>query len=193
MTRHFASGVSEQPLSIDEIVDWCDLARRTPSAGYSQGVHLLVRSDVAATLGDLGSLEWWRERQPGVLAAAGVVVVLVEPSAYVERYGESDKSGRGLDHRAGWRVPYWYTDAGMTVQNLLLIVEAADRGALFAGVFRDPAEALAGWGVPPGFECVGLVFIGDRHPSDRPSGSSTTKPRRPVAEVVRREIWDPFA
>lgn len=193
MTRRFSVDGTADTVSTDDIVEWCDLARRAPSAGFSQGVHFLIRSDVSATLGELGSLEWWTVRQPDVLAATSVVVVLVDPSAYVERYGHSDKSGRGLDHPSGWRVPYWFTDAGMAVQNLLLLVEAAQHGALFAGVFRDPADALSAWGVPAGIECVGLVFIGVRHPDDRPSGSSVTRSRRSSSEVVHLEAWGPMA
>jgi nitroreductase len=189
MTRRFAAGSTEHQLSIDEVVDWCDAARRAPSAGFSQGVHFLVRSDVTETLDALGSLEWWSSRQPGILDATAVVVVLADPQAYTDRYGRPDKQGRGLENFSGWRVPYWVADAGMATQNLLLIVEAERRGALFAGVFRDPGPALSQWGVPSRVECVGLVVIGDRHPDDRPSGSSVSRERRPRDHIVHREVW----
>lgn len=190
MTRRFTSDPAGQPLSVGDVVEWCDLARRAPSAGFSQGIHFLVRSDVTETLDALGSLDWWSARQPGILDATAVVMVLAEPQAYTERYGRPDKEGRGLEQTSGWRIPYWVADAGMAVQNLLLIVEAEQRGALFAGVFRDPARALSKWGVPAGVECVGLVVIGDRHPGDRPSGSSVGHGRRPLDQIVHREVWD---
>lgn len=187
MTRRFTS--SGRDLSVDTVADWCDLARRAPSAGFSQGVHFLVRSDVAETLDALGSLEWWTARHPGVVDATAVVVVLADPSAYTDRYGRPDKAGRGLEEEPGWRVPYWIADAGMAVQNLLLIAESDSRGALFAGVFRDPSTALISWGVPSGVECIGLVFVGERHPDDRPSGSGVSGRRRRTIDVVHRDTW----
>ncbi|MDA0369984.1 MAG: nitroreductase family protein [Actinomycetota bacterium] len=187
MTRRFVS--FGRALSVDTVADWCDLARRAPSAGFSQGVHFLVRSDVTDTLDALGSLEWWTARHPGVVDASAVVVVLADPSAYTDRYGRPDKAGRGLEEEPGWRVPYWIADAGMVVQNLLLIAESDSRGALFAGVFRDPSAALISWGVPSGVECIGLVFVGERHPDDRPSGSGVSRRRRRTIDVVHRDTW----
>ncbi|MGA1297646.1 MAG: nitroreductase family protein [Ilumatobacteraceae bacterium] len=189
MTRNFVSVPAVDSLGIDQVMEWCELARRAPSAGHSQGLHFLVRSDVARTLEDLGSLAWWTRRQPGVLNASTVVVVLVDPSSYTDRYGQPDKEGPGLERIENWRIPYWLTDAGMAIQNLLLIIEAERHGALFAGVFRDPRSALSGWGVPENLECVGLIFVGVRHPGDRPTGSSVSRPWRPRDEVVHRETW----
>lgn len=184
MTRRFVDEVS-----IDEIEEWCDLARRAPSAGFAQGVHFLVRSDVRGTLSALGSLDWWSRRQPGVLDASAIVVVLAEPSAYRERYGRPDKRGSGLDEPHEWRIPYWLTDAAMAVQNLLLVIEAENRGALFAGLFRDPRPALSTWGVPDDVESLGMVFVGGRHPEDRPSGSPTRRGRRSRSETVHLDVW----
>ena len=184
MTRRFADEVS-----IVEIERWCDLARRAPSAGFAQGVHFLIRSDVRATLSDLGSLDWWSDRQPGVLDASAVVVVLADPSAYRERYGEPDKREKNLDDTREWRVPYWLTDAAMAVQNLLLVIEDGNQGALFAGLFRDPRPALRSWGVPDEVDSLGMVFVGGRHPDDRPSGSPTRRSRRSRNETIHLDRW----
>lgn len=184
MTRRFVDVTS-----IDEIVAWCDLARRAPSAGFAQGAHFLVRRDVPGTLAALGAKEWFESRQPGVLQASAAVVVLADPSVYTERYSETDKSGHGLEDRTGWRVPYWLTDAAMAAQNLLLVAESHRAGALFIGVFRDPRPALDQWGVPNGVDCVGVVLVGGRAPDDRPSGSPTRRPRRERQAVIHRDVW----
>lgn len=184
MTRRFASG-----LDVDTVLDWCDLARRAPSAGFSQGTHFLVRGDTVDTLESLGAAAWFTERQPGVLAAPVAVLVLADRRAYTDRYAESDKSGHGLESDGGWRVPYWSTDAAMAAQNLLLIAESHRRGALFIGVFRDPRPALRTWGVPDEVDCIGVVLVGDRADDDRPTGSPTTRVRRDRTEVVHHERW----
>ena len=189
MTRRFSNATDIEALPAETVLDWCDLARRAPSAGFAQGVHFLVRSEVVPTLDALGVTEWFAERQPGVLAASVAVVVLADPEAYAERYRQTDKAGHGLETPEGWRIPYWLTDAAMAAQNLLLVAESHGRGALFIGVFRDPRPALTAWGVPEPVDCVGVVLLGERSPDDRPSGSPTRRRRQPRDSVVHLDRW----
>ena len=119
MTRRFAPG-----LDVETVLEWCDLARRAPSAGFSQGAHFLVRGDTAATLESLGAATWFAQRQPGVLAAPVAVLVLADRRAYTDRYAESDKSGHGLESDGGWRVPYWSTDAAMAARAMNVVLDA---------------------------------------------------------------------
>jgi nitroreductase len=188
MTRRFTA-TGSRPLTVENVVEWCDLARRAPSAGFAQGVHFLVRPAVVATLEALGASDWFAERQPGVLSASVAVLVLADRDAYVQRYREDDKAGHGLETPEGWRIPYWLTDAAMAAQNLLLVAEAAGRGALFIGVFRDPRPALANWGVPESVDCVGVILLGDRAVDDRPSGTPTRRGRHPRDTVVHVDRW----
>jgi nitroreductase len=191
MTRRFVADTPDSHfgLTAEAVVDWCDLARRAPSAGFAQGVHFLVRTEVGSTLQSLGAHRWFAERQPGVLDASIAVLVLADRDAYVDRYRRPDKVGHGLESDEGWRIPYWLTDAAMAAQNLLLIAESHGRGALYIGVFRDPTAALASWGVPAQVECVGVVLLGDRSPDDRPSGSPTRHQRRARESVVHLDQW----
>lgn len=184
MTRSFAGGID-----LDTVVAWCDLARRAPSAGFSQGTHFLVRDDVPGTLDSLGSRSWFADRQPGVLHASAIVLVLADRLAYTNRYGEPDKAGHGLEVDRGWLVPYWLTDAAMATQNLLLVIESEGVGALFAGVFRDPRPTLTAWGVPDSVDCLGVVLIGRRAADDRPSGTPTKRGRLPRRAVVHVGEW----
>ena len=173
---------------VDELLD---LARRAPSAGYSQGVHLLALQGEA--LADFwritGAAEWFADVQPGVLDAPVVVLPLADPVAYTSRYAEGDKSGHGLEHAANWEVPFWLTDTAMAVQNLLLLAEDRGLGALYFGIFRNARAALDHLGVPAHVLQVGAVALGRRADDDVPTGSAVTRPRRSVLDVVHHDRW----
>lgn len=184
MTRCFDT----TPLADEALTELLDLARRAPSAGYSQGVHFLalsgpsVRTFWQVTGGDA----WFDE---GVQAAPTVVIPLADPMAYTSRYAEGDKVGHGLEQAANWDVPFWLTDAAMAAQNLLLVAEDRGLGALYFGIFRNARTMLDHFGVPPHVLQVGAVAIGHRAASDAPSGSAVTRTRRPVADVVHLQHW----
>ena len=187
MTRQFVPG----SLTADDVVPLVDLARRAPSAGYSQGVHFVVLD--GAPLAEFwqvtGAAEWFADVQPGVLDAPVVVLPLADPDAYTSRYAAPDKAGHGLDVAANWEVPFWLTDAAMATQNLLLLAEAHGLGALYFGIFRNARLALDRAGVPDRVLQVGAVAIGRRADDDRPSGSAVTRPRRAAADVVHVGGW----
>lgn len=187
MTRTFTS----EPIDPDALDEVLDLARRAPSAGFSQGTHFLVfREASLATFWDTtGARVWFAERQPGVLAAPVVVVPLADSRAYTDRYSAPDKAGHGLEDAAGWAVPYWLTDTAMATQQLLLLVEDRGWGALFFGIFRGHADLMAACGVPDGVTPIGAVAIGHRSPDDRPTGSPLRTPRRPTSDVVHHHRW----
>lgn len=187
MTRDFLP----DPLPVGLVTELVDLARRAPSAGFSQGVHFLVLEgdQLAGFWHTTGADEWFTVHQPGVLRAPVVILPLADPTAYTARYAERDKAGHGLEERDGWPVPFWLTDTAMAVQNLLLLAEDRGLGALYFGVFRNPRVALDELGVPAHIEGVGAVALGVRSPDDRPSGSAGSRSRRPVAEVVHLGHW----
>ena len=131
-----------------------------------------------------------RKLTAAVLAKLALLEAYAAPSAatYVERYAEPDKVASGLgDDAEDWSVPYWFVDAGMAVEHLLLGVTEAGLGACFFGLFDHEAAVLAALGVPDGWRAVGTVALG--HPAaDRP-GTSAGRPRRPLDEVVHRARW----
>ncbi len=187
MTRQFAP-TSIDPLVVEQLLD---LARRAPSAGFSQGLHFLVLTgESLARFWEVpGAGEWFAAKQPGVLQAPIIVLPLADPTAYTERYAEGDKSGHGLDSAANWDVPFWLTDAAMAVQNLLLLVEERGLGALYFGIFRNARILLDALGVPPHVVQVGAVALGERAPDDAPTGSPTKRPRRPIEEIIHHVQW----
>ena len=187
MTRNFDGGPTSS-----EVLDLCDIARRAPSAGFSQGCHFLVLQEASKeTFFDVsGAGAWFARRAPGVRHCTHVVLVLTDPTAYTDRYSEPDKIDRGLTRPEPWACPYWLTDAAMAAQNLLLLCEERRWGALLFGLFGDPSTTLREFGVPDTIQCVGAIAIGHRSEHDRPTGSPITRPRRASAEIVHLDRWD---
>jgi nitroreductase len=184
MTRRF----DPTPLDDALVIDLLDLARRAPSAGFSQGVHFLALSgEAVGTFWQVtGGDEWFAD---GVLAAPVIVIPLADPDAYTGRYSEGDKSGHGLENAANWEVPFWLTDAAMAAQNLLLLAEERRLGALYFGIFRNARRVLDHFGVPPHVLQVGAVALGHRAAADVPSGSAITRQRRARIDVVHHQRW----
>ncbi len=167
-----------------------DAARRAPSAGFSQGLELVVMEGPSqtgrywdATVPDPAA----RGRFPwgGLGRAPVLVVVVVSPAAYQARYAEPDKVGRGGPGR--WPVPYWLVDGGMGVMAMLLAAVDEGLGAAFFSTFERTGAVRALLGVPEGHLILGTLALG--HPApDRP-GRSAGRRRRPLHEVVHRGHW----
>jgi nitroreductase len=192
MTRRF----QPTPIPQEQLQELLDLARRAPSAGYSQGVHFLALTGeaLARFWRTTGADEWFAHVQGdavpgGVLDAPVVVLPLADPVAYTSRYSEGDKAGHGLELAENWEVPFWITDAAMAVQNLLLLAQDRGLGALYFGIFRNAPVALDELGVPAHVLQVGAVALGLRAADDEVSGSARTRPRRDRIEVVHHNAW----
>jgi nitroreductase len=186
MTRHFDGGPE-----IGDLVGVIASSLRAPSAGFSQGVHLVVLSgdDLAAFWSRSGAGAWFEQRSPGVIGAPHVILVFGDRKEYVDRYSLDDKRDLGFDLAERWQTPSWLVDAGMVVQNLLLLVEERRWGALFFGVFGDQDEYFGELGVPSTAHCIGAVAVGYRSGQDAPTGSPTTRPRREPDQLIHVGRW----
>jgi len=181
------------PALVDRILD---AARRAPTAGHSQGVAFLVL-DTPDAVARFWDVNLPAERRPsfgfpGLLQAPVVVVPCVSADAYVARYAEPDKARTGLGASAGaWDVPYWFVDGGGAVMALLLGATDAGLGALLFGLFDRARIVSAAFGIPDSWTPLGAVAVGWPAPGafDRPVGSAASRPRRALAEVVRRGTW----
>lgn len=197
MVRRF----STEPVGPEVLDRVLERARRGPSAGFCQGVDLLVLEGPAQTgqffeqTSDPGFLAATAERT-GVRRAPVIVVPLGDPEVYVARYAEKDKARSIL---AGvpaerWPSPYWLVDSAFTVMLLLLAATDEGLGALFFGLHRDPGSWLGALGVPGGKQVIGAVALGyeERAASPRPgppTASPGRRPRRPLSEVVHKGHW----
>ena len=177
------------PAVIDEI---CDLARRAPAAGNTAGVEFLVlEGDAAAAYWDVTLPAGRRDgfAWPGLPAAPVLVVVWVDPDAYVRRYREPDKARTGLGAgEEAWPVPYWFVDGGAAVMTMLLAARDRGLGASFFGMFDHEDAVRERFGVPPGRRGVGTVAIGHRAGDDRPSRSAA-RGRPDLSELIHRAHW----
>jgi nitroreductase len=199
MVRRFDAGRPVPPEALDRVLY---AALRAPSAGFSQGWDLVVleaEADrdafwAACVRADGGPGDRSRgrnggDREPdgwlrGVTAAPVLVLCLSDPDAYLDRYAEPDKGWTDRDP-ARWPVPYWDVDTGMAAMAMLLAAVDEGLGALFFGVPPAAHEAVRdAHGIPAGRRIVGVVALG--HERERVEGSSRTRRRRPVAEVVHR-------
>ena len=177
------------PAVVDTLLDG---ARRAPSAGNTQAVRFLVL-DTPERVAGYWDLTLPAERRPGfawpgLLVAPVLVVVLVDPRAYVARYAEPDKAATGLGDQVGeWGVPYWWVDAGAAIQDLLLGVVDAGLGACLFGLFCHEEAVLRAHGVPEGWRAAGTVALG--HPAPSRPGRSAGRARLPLGEIIHRGRW----
>jgi len=186
MVRRF----DPRPLPAEVLDRILHSATRAPSAGFSQGLDLLVLEGPEAVRGFWAATTDPRFGTPYSSAEPPVIVlVLSDRQAYLDRYAAPDKAGLGMDTEAGWPVPYWDLDAAMAVMLMLLTATDEGVGAWYFGVFSDARALLRDLGVPQGRRLIGAVALGYRAADDRPSGSPRTRPRRPLDEVVHRGRW----
>ena len=192
MTRAFLP----DPVAPDALDRILDAARRAPSAGYTQGVDLIVLSgpeqtrrfwDVSLPAGERREEFGW----PGLLQAPVLVIPVCEPDAYVRRYAEPDKASTGLGAgRDRWPVAYWTVDASFAAMALQYAAIDEMLGVLFFGIPNGWDDVLGALGVPSGYEAIGALAIGhvDRGAA-APSGSPTRRARRAPTSVIHRGGW----
>jgi len=185
MVRHYTA----EPVAAEVLDQMLDLARRGPSAGYSQGQHFVVvtqpdlKQSIALLCGEEGYVE--AGFHPFISGAPVLVIPCINEAAYHRRYQEPDKvgaDGKEID----WPVPYWYMDIGCAV--MILLLAAVDQGlaAGFAGVpDLDALRTLLG--IPSEVTPVGVIPIG--HPAPDKRSPSINRGRRPKEEIIHRERW----
>jgi nitroreductase len=192
--RRMVRSFTDQPVDPEAVRRILDIARRGPSAGFSQGVEFVVvfdhetRQKIAAP----GEETFARSGHHNFVAQAPVhVVVCVSPEVYRSRYREPDKQAARteIDDDALWVVPYWYTDAGAAMQ--LLLMAAIDEGvsAAFVGGDADLLHELLG--IPQDYVPIGVALLGHAAPDAGQFGdvSARRRPRRPYDEIVHQERW----
>ncbi len=178
MTRAFRS----DPVPRVLISTMVDLASRAPSAGKTQGWHLVVLDgddtarfwDATFRTDERDDFPW-----PHLLDAPVVALPLADPQAYLDRYSSPDKAESGLgDDQAAWPVPYWTIDTAMSVNTFLLAAEDAGLGALFFGVFNHEAAMRAGLGIPEHLQLLGAIALGYPVERSSPPPNLSHRPRR---------------
>ena len=185
MVRAFRKAPVDAKL-LERIVD---LASRAPSAGKTQGWHLLVlREEQTAKFWNITLPKQKRSsfRWQNLLDAPIIGLFFADPSEYLERYSEQDKARTKLgDGVSSWPTPYWTVDASFATMHLLLAAHDVGLGALFFGVFNGESELRSEFKVPEQMQLIGALAIGWPLPekaTDR--GASAKRTRRKPAEIM---------
>lgn len=190
MVRSF----TDDPVADDVVERILDVARRGPSAGYSQGIEFVVVTDpeTREMIAAPGDAVFKTSGHRNFVRQAPVhIVICANPDIYKERYREPDKMRvrERVPDDLLWAVPFWYTDAGCAMMLILLAAVNEGIAAAFVGlpdsVFR---ERLA---IPEAYTPIGIVLLGHEAPDARQYGdvSAATRPRRPLSDVIHRERW----
>lgn len=193
MVRSF----TDRPIDALIVDDILELARRAPSAGNTGAVEFLVL-DTHEAVAAYWATTMTEERQAGfrwqgLLRAPVLVVVSTRPDAYVERYAEADKARPQLGSSTeAWRQPFWWIDAGMVAQNLLLTVNDRGLGACLFGLFDHEDDVKAAFDVPHDRRLVCTIAIGEPDALDQP-GRSAGRSRLDLEEITHRGRWRPRA
>lgn len=165
-----------------------DAYRRGPSAGFSQGQHLVVVTDggqrqaIAAACREPEYLE--RGFDPWISVAPVHFIPCVREADYRDRYAQSDKEPHGGP--AAWSVPFWWMDGGAAVMLAMLAAVNEGLGTGFLDL-ADRPRIRAILALPDDVEPLGLLTLG--HPLPEQPTTSVARGRRPAAEVVHRGRW----
>jgi nitroreductase len=179
----------DRPVGTDQVGAVLAAMLRAPSAGFSQGVSLLVLTEAGdrdafwAATADRESRWLTRMRQAPVL-----ILVWTSRDAYLDRYAKPDKGW--TDRNPGrWSAPYWFVDAGMASMAGLLAAVDGGLGACFFGVPADRLDAVReAFAVPADQLSVGAVSLGHAAPGS--PGSAGRRPRRPPEDLIHRGRWN---
>jgi nitroreductase len=187
--RRMVRNFNADPVDAETLDRILDLARRAPSAGYTQGFAFLVLEgeqvgrfwDISFPAGDREGFRW-----PGLFTAPVIVLPCSSKQAYLDRYAEPDKGWTDKDE-GRWPVPYWDIDCAFATMTLLLGAVDAGLGALFFGIFDGLPGLRAAFGIPSEYTPIGAVALG--HPAPDEPSPSLARGRRPVTDTIRRGRW----
>lgn len=188
MVRRF----DQRPVPPDVIDRIIDVGRRAPSAGFSQGLELLVL-DTPETVAAF----WETTRDPEfgwdaeTVEHGPPVLILPLPDArrYLERYAQPDKIEFGMDEESNWPVRFWEIDAAMASMLVLLAAVDEGLGGWFFGITHGERELLDRFGVPGHLRPIGIIGLGYRAADEGPSGSWMKRRRRALEAQIHRNGW----
>lgn len=188
-SRRMVRNFQATPVPDEILLQILDLARRGPSAGFTQGQDFIVITDpqTKQAIAELCGESYYVESgfAPFISAAPALIIPCTNETAYLRRYRESDKMN---DETAdlNWPVPFWFMDVGCAVMLILLAVVNEGLAAGFAGMW-DLSACRELLGIPEEVTPVGVIPIG--YPAvDKPS-PSLKRGRRAPENVIHRERW----
>ena len=188
MVRRF----DQRPVPADTVDRIIDVGRRAPSAGFSQGLELLVLDtpETVATFWETTrDPEFGWEEETVARGPTVLILPLPDPRRYVERYAQPDKIEFGMDEEANWPVRFWEIDAAMASMLILLAAVEEGLGGWFFGITYGERALLDHFGVPAHLRPIGIIGLGYRAEDEEPSGSWMKHRRRSLEEQIHRNGW----
>ena len=190
MVHRFDRQRSIPPELLEQVLE---SALHAPSAGFSQGVALVV-------LDQPDQLEsFWRKTVPPsqsehleeqlAIGPPVVVLALANKQIYLNRYSEPDKAEAKMQKAEAWPAPYWDIDCGMSVMLMLLTAVDLGLGGWFFGIAHGESELMNDLGVPTDYKPIGAIGLGYKADDDVKAGSSVTRKRRTMVEIEHRGQW----
>jgi nitroreductase len=150
------------PIADDDLERILEAGRRAPSSMNRQRWDFVVRTERLEALAGV-----WRGA--GHVAGSAATIALVVPA--------------GGDPRTRESVQY---DLGQVTMSMMLAAADLGIGSGHAAV-ADQDLARRVLGLPDDRECAWLIALG--HPSGRPLSPIARPQRRPLDDVVHREVW----
>jgi nitroreductase len=189
LKRRMVRNFSPQPVDPNSIDRILNLARRGPSAGFTQGQDfiLVCEPEIKKVIADIcGEKNYIAAGfDPFISKAPLLIIPCTNESAYHRRYQAPDKLQED-GTEIHWPVPYWFMDVGCAVMIILLATVDEGLAAGFAGA-QDPDLLRALLGIPEEITPVGVIPIG--HPAkDKPS-PSLKRGRRQKDQVIHKNRW----
>jgi FMN reductase [NAD(P)H] len=187
--RRMVRNYLDIPVDHDSLERIADASTQAPSAGYSQGIAVVIVTDpvVRRRIADAAGEGSYVAQgfDPWISKAPAHIVICVSEEAYHRRYREPDKVGHD-GAEIEWPVPYWWVDAGASLMAVLLAAVDEGLAAGFLGIHTiDDLRTILD--IPDEYQVVGVVTVG--HPAaDRRSGS-LDRGRRPRSQVVHLDRW----
>ena len=158
---------------------------KIPTAGFSRGIEVLtiLNHDNINKIAIITNEKKYTSKglDPWISWAEGIIIILINKNAYIERYGKEDKnSSLNIEN---WHIPYWYIDAGAALMNILLGAEDKELGSGFLGGHNIELNNLKSeFKIPKEIEVLGLVPIGVRKHND-------TKNTAEKKKLIHTEIY----
>ncbi|MGH9194437.1 MAG: nitroreductase family protein [Acidimicrobiia bacterium] len=181
MTRRF----DPRPIPPKKLRELLAKAQKAPSAGYTQGVAMLVLEGEGVDL-------FWKTTAPEYVQAVEdkppvIILPLASKQAYLDRYSEPDKAGTGMHKEEAWPAPYWTIDCAFASMVILLAATAEGLGCWFFGIFRSEDELLSQLEVPSEFKPIGAIALG--YPALDSKSPSLKRGRKPFDDFVHFGRW----
>jgi nitroreductase len=164
--RRSIRAFTDEPVSEDEVNQLLDAARRAPSAGNIQPWEFVVVRDAKLKRGLVEAAL----NQTFIEEAPVVFVVCANQTRSSRRYGSR---GASL---------YCLQDTAAAIQNINLAAYALGLATCWVGAFQEE-EARKVLQISDGVRPVAIIPVG--HPAEKPAPRS----RRPVSEIVHREVF----